>query len=661
MHDFFVSYAHEERPRAQEVVRRLRELGQTVWLDEATDADGDRLAGIPAGQRHRDVIEAGIDQAATFLVLDSPAWWRSTYCGQELDHAHAVGKRVAVLGHAGDERLGAVHVAAPADDPALVVRELAPGDEAARAHARLHADMDGGGRRRSWWTTLLQPTDQTRDAELVTSQDPASTGLSVGPALAEFCGHLLDAARRRRRTIRSVLATGVTVLLVLAFLAVVGRQTTVDSRNHAAAAAARAVSLQLAQKALSASSTASGLELADQAVRSESTSAARSVQAQLRSRAQYLRYAGIRPGAYLSAAVSEDGDTAVLATVDSFVVADLTTGTSRVLPAPSTNRLPVARLAVAPDGARAYAVTQSGNLLCVDVPQRNIRMGAATEVADLSVAADGSLWWATSNGDVAHSAGCPGDASAERFRVPSTVTAFGVLPQGLAVLSADYVLSTYSLPPGPPDLTQQLDPRSAVPLESLPTESSRAWSVDPDEHGPDQVVVCGSTVHVAAQTNGTALFANWYAGFDDTGRPLGTRDAIGATQGLACSSGGAAWAVPQLSTRPRALPDGAPYPVGVVDDQDAGSIVAVADSADHARTVVVHSSGRLDVLDPSAAPWGRTAGEATVAAPLSDGTVTVDDDGTVRMLTADSDSVLGRLDSPPPVNAVVALPDRVLV
>jgi hypothetical protein len=101
--------------------------------------------------------------------------------------------------------------------------------------------------------------------------------------------------------------------------------------------------------------------------------------------------------------------------------------------------------------------------------------------------------------------------------------------------------------------------------------------------------------------------------------------------------------------------------VGVVDDEDAGSIVAVADSADHARTVVVHSSGRLDVLDPSAAPWGRTAGEATVAAPLTNGTVTVDDDGTVRLLTAHSDSVLGRLDSPPPVNAVVALPDRVLV
>lgn len=659
MHDFFVSYAHEEAERAQAVARRLRELGQTVWLDEAVD--GGHLAGIPAGQRHWDVIAAGIDQAAAFLILDSPAWRRSEYCRRELKHARGVGKRVAALGYPGELALDGVHVAV-AEDPAVVVGELEPGNEAARAHARLHADMVAGGRRRSWRTTLLQTGEQSRDAELVTAADPAVTGLSVEGALTEFCRQLLDAARRRRRIIRTVLTVGVAVLVVLAVVAIIGRQTTIDSRDQAAQAAARAVSLQLAQQARSAPSTATGLDLADRAVASDPTAAARSVLSQLQSRSDYLRYTTARPNTYVAAAVSADGTTAVLAGVDSFVVADLTTGETRVLPAPDL--VQPDRLALAPDGTRAYAATQTGDMLCVDVPARNIRLAATADVADLSVAADGSLWWATTGGDVAHADGCPGDSSADRYQLPSSVAAFAVLSEGvgLAVLSTDYVLSTYTLPPTPAAGTTQLAARSGVPMEGLPTDSSRAWSVDADERGPDQIIVCGTTIHVAAKTVGlSAVSTTWYAGFDDAGLPLGSRMSIGTIHGLACSPTGTAWAVPGLSTQPRALPAGSQYPVGVVDDQDAGTLLAIADSADHGRTVVAHASGRVEVFDPSASAWGRAAGQATVAVPLGDATVTVDEGGTVRRMTATTETVLGRLDGPTQVGAVAALPGRVLL
>lgn len=665
MHDFFVSYAHEEGPRAQAVVAQLRRLGQTVWLDEAPIGDdGDQLAGIPAGQRHWDVIQAGIDQAATFLALDSAAWRRSGYCRRELEHARAVGKRVASLGRGGEQPLADVHAGSATDDPADVLRALEPGDEAARAHARLHAELVGASGRRSWTSTLLQTREQTRDAELVSTADPSSTGLTVSPGLAEFCRSLLAAGRRRRRTLRSVLAGGLAVVLVLALLAVLGRQTTVSQRDQAGLAAGRAVSLQLASKALSASSTASGLSLARQAVRSQSTSAARGVLVQLESRARYLRQASVRPFAYLAAAVSADGGTAVLANLDSFVVVDMRTGSSRSLAAPES--IMMNRVVLSPDGTEAYAMTQRHDLLCIDVPKRNIQMAVTSDVADLAVQPDGSLWWATAGGDVVHTHGCPGDSSAERYRVPSSVGAFAVLPQGggLAVMSADYVLSTYALPAVPAGTTQaqQLVARSAVPLAGLSSSDPQHWSVDATRHGPDQVLVCGSTLHVAAETGGTSsLFSGWYARFDLAGAPAGGRAFLGPTQGLACSPEGGAWGVPGLTTRAHGLPDGSAYPVGVVDGQDAGSEVVVADSADHSHTVVVHSGGRVDVLESSTAPWGRTVGTATVAIPVSEGTVVVDDDGSVHWQRGAADTVVGRVGAPPAPSAVVALPGRALV
>src|SRR5215475_1973633 len=59
MSDVFLSYASEDRPRAQQIAEALRTRGWSVWWDRT----------IPAGKRFEDVIDNALKQARSIVVL----------------------------------------------------------------------------------------------------------------------------------------------------------------------------------------------------------------------------------------------------------------------------------------------------------------------------------------------------------------------------------------------------------------------------------------------------------------------------------------------------------------------------------------------------------------------------------------------------------------
>lgn len=199
MQDFFISYSSSERSRALVVATALHRLGRTVWIDDgATTDDGvDQFTGIPVGQSHWALIQTAIDQSYTFLVLDSPSFRASAYCQQELAHAHAAGKRVAVtvLPRAPLPPTGEAFARTSDDDLARLVEDLRQGDEVARAHARLTAELIGAGGRSMRHRLLGHTREQALDAEVVTTSDLASHGLRADRRLMTHCQGLLLAAR----------------------------------------------------------------------------------------------------------------------------------------------------------------------------------------------------------------------------------------------------------------------------------------------------------------------------------------------------------------------------------------------------------------------------------------------------------------------------------
>jgi formylglycine-generating enzyme required for sulfatase activity len=68
MSDIFISYAREDRPRAEALARALEEHGWSVWWDWR----------IPAGKTFRQVIQEQLDQARCVIVL-----WSATSVASE--------------------------------------------------------------------------------------------------------------------------------------------------------------------------------------------------------------------------------------------------------------------------------------------------------------------------------------------------------------------------------------------------------------------------------------------------------------------------------------------------------------------------------------------------------------------------------------------------
>lgn len=77
MADIFISYAHEDRERAQQLAEALQARGWTVWLDR----------GLQLNEGYDTVVEQKFDAALCVLVLWSGSSAKSEWVGREATRA----------------------------------------------------------------------------------------------------------------------------------------------------------------------------------------------------------------------------------------------------------------------------------------------------------------------------------------------------------------------------------------------------------------------------------------------------------------------------------------------------------------------------------------------------------------------------------------------
>ncbi|MEE9286743.1 MAG: toll/interleukin-1 receptor domain-containing protein, partial [Gammaproteobacteria bacterium] len=87
MSDIFISYAREDRDRAEAIAQALEKLGSTVWFDKK----------IAPGGKYDEVIQGALDDAKCVIVLWSKASVESDWVKEEADKGKERDRLVPVL------------------------------------------------------------------------------------------------------------------------------------------------------------------------------------------------------------------------------------------------------------------------------------------------------------------------------------------------------------------------------------------------------------------------------------------------------------------------------------------------------------------------------------------------------------------------------------
>ena len=235
-HAAFLSYSHLDRGFAVELREALRAGGASAWLDESE---------IRGGTRWSDELQRAIRGADAFVFLLSPHSAASRECGQELDHALSLNKRILPV-RVAETPLETLppHLAEyqfiPSrtlfgEDFAGSVRQLITEIETDRDWVREHTDWSekasewvARGRNRSY---LLS------GAELRSAEQWRSRAVGKRPGLSALQSEFFDASRasatRRLRRTRAAVSVALVVAVGLAALAFVLRQQAVSAGHSA--------------------------------------------------------------------------------------------------------------------------------------------------------------------------------------------------------------------------------------------------------------------------------------------------------------------------------------------------------------------------------------------------------------------------------------------
>ena len=264
IYDAAISYDGREANRATALEAELTRLGLTVWLDRNTRQLGEHGPAegyVPAGSDQWAVIREAIDSSATLLVLDSPGWHERDYTLMEYRHARDSGKRVIAIGPGyappgGEPIQSAVRL--PEDSPAAIHDAIADGLELARAHARLTlaAHVEAHGRHEG----------SSADAKLLSTASLARLGIGLTAPVQRCIGATLKRERRRRRTLEGASVLGLTVLALLAAIAVLSARTAQQNSTRARSAARHVAALAAAAASESTPDTAGRIAEAEHAV-----------------------------------------------------------------------------------------------------------------------------------------------------------------------------------------------------------------------------------------------------------------------------------------------------------------------------------------------------------------------------------------------------------
>jgi WD40 repeat protein len=238
MPDVFVSYSRRNSEFVQHLANSVEARGKSLWLD---------TEGIADGEVFPDALRQAIEASDSFVFVITPESVTSPYCTQEIDHAHAMGKRILpvlrrpvadVDMHAQIRDRNWIPFEADADFDASVDRLVAALDhdlEHARSHTHwlLRAlDWDGHERDNSFLLRGRElTTAETWLAGVRDDADPTPTHLQ-----REYVHGSRAASARRQRFLIGASLTAVFISLALAAVAFVQRS---DARRSARVALAR--------------------------------------------------------------------------------------------------------------------------------------------------------------------------------------------------------------------------------------------------------------------------------------------------------------------------------------------------------------------------------------------------------------------------------------
>lgn len=639
MYKIFISYAHAEKDRADRVYRTLLSLGQTVWMDEATAdrtdlaAPGSDFLGVPAGQRHAEVIADAIGESATFLICDSLAWRDSEYCHEELRAAQVQGTRIVVLDAPALDPLSveALH----GDDDRLddVVATLEQRAELALAHLRLDQARRATTKHPGWWGRLFGNSGRLADANLVLTEPPGVDAPRTRPELTAFATQVVRAAAAGRR---SRLRVSLTLLVVLALLASVAGWLGLRASRDAAAAVAsehRAESLYLASQSLAAGLPES-LPLAERAWAADHNPDSRSALAVARSARRLTEVTKVSDTYAPRQLLQLDDGRFAITDRSRLIVVDPAGGQRTI--ALSRN---LGAAAIAEVDGWIYAV-----------PVNNVGVGqlVRTSIADGSqviskivgvtamAAADGVVWIATKDGRIGRY-----DADADALSTAATlgaqVTALEVtgtlvraltIDRDLVVLSrtGDLLskLSTVKL-----DSVKAAVPRSDIGPDQLPGSDQTAVFRVPDHSSlavaSDRIMTCGSTTHVLLGLRILSFTSILHIGFDQAGTPVTPFARVGAATSLACQPDGDLLGAGLLQGRPVVFAGGQTAPADFITVADRFGATAVAPLRE-GGVAVIDSNGLLKQVRTDR-PTTRALGTVSFVASVGNSFIAQDLNG----------------------------------
>lgn len=625
LYKIFVSYAHANAVRAVQVFTDLVEAGQTVWMDEVNRPESEEFqdfVGVPAGQRHRDVIEQAIRESAAFVVVDSRAWRASQYCQEELAIARAAGKRVAVLAESTLPPLAIDGISVLGDDIDGLVARLEVHVDVALAHTRLEQTRQGVSHPH-WVARLLGEPERLADATLLLSTEPAPDVPRPTPEQLAFATTVVETAQQQRR-VRARVATGfVAVLSALVVLTSWAAVTAGQDAVRAEAASRLSRSLEASEQAIRGSGS-QARALAGLAWALDQNSESRSAVSVTAAADRLLRVLPAPNMPDLKQLVSLPGGWFVASDGRRLVTLhaeDRETTTSENLP-----RV-IGKTPLVASGHYVVAISRADDVGRRELYRYQFQTGEVlwsrlTGVTALGPGPD-EAWLGYDDGSVGRYVP-ESDAVEVLGQANGPVTAIAATPHAVVALTADARVHSWE--------RQRTDSEWTVDLARIEAPMPGADRAGPDSFADDKlasrlptgdtrqldldrVVVCGDRVHV--------LVGSTHTGFPSSNHITLTTSGVAVTpfrstpaSSFACYGEGSLVGAGAFMTEIAVRGSDRGFPEGLLSMDDRFDASAVA-ATDHGFAVMTGQGElRISGTDPATV---RNVGAASFVAPVADG------------------------------------------
>jgi len=609
MADVGISYSHRDDAAAARVRQAFTSRGVSVWMDESgTDADlGAAGITLPWGQSHWEVITNEFAAADVIVVIDTSNWRESTYCQDEYKFVRHWGKWIEFIDPTEDSEEFDARIAA-------IAALLDGRGPVTGAHTRMVqlARTRGTGPAKSRLERLISREGE-RDALAVLTAEQSSSGLTITPEIAAVAAGVVAQANAVKRRLSQIATTAIAILAVLAIAGVAGMFFARAGERTAAAASARAQSLDFANRSLHESDTLKALSLAQQAGAADNTRTSADAISIATANDVRLRTLILGPEEYYGANLAAHAPILVGSTLEKLVVVDTDSGTRRrSIDVPDSIQL--GTVAVSSDGNTAAFVTRGARFLhLVDLNTGQTIIDGEGSVSALTTGDGDDLWWSNDGGELVQSsfrdlaAGVP----PTRHRLPAAALAVSVTPsRGLL----DYVDLTgwlHSVTYGNEGL-HEVDAFQLTAADKVAAPSRQA---------PALVKRCGENLF-GAVAGSSRLFGTKFKRVD--GLLETDRLPFGQLSAVVCNPDNTAWYSMLLRGGPEPFVEGTGHPI--LPTGSLRYLPAVDPSG--TRTAVLTNDGKFyELRDGRIQSWPAPGARSVL--PLTDAEYLIADNGDV--------------------------------